>query len=171
MILIRQASLLISLLLAWLWGFPYGPSFGLAAWVIALVGLSVALLNDPIHLRTIRLALLFAAMISVAFAFLQYAGVAEVFAPWVSASAQGQAYANLRQPNQFASLCAIGWIALLLQQADLNLPAAKFEGMHSSGIPERTPYFMWILTGWLALGNAMTASRTGAIQWLAASMW
>ncbi len=93
------------------------------------------------------------ALVSVAMALCQYLRVEHWFAPWISVSGDGTAYANLRQRNQFATLCGMGLLALLY----LRQLSAGREGMG---------YWPWLAAGALALGNALSSSRTGALQWL-----
>jgi len=95
----------------------------------------------------VALAWLLAAAASTAIALCQYFGVADRFAPWVNASAAGEAYANLRQRNQFASLTAIGMASLFW----------LFPGKLG-----RWPAV--VAMAWLAVGNAATTSRTGLMQ-------
>jgi hypothetical protein len=82
-------------------------------------------------------------------ALCQYFGVAEHFGSLVSAAPVGEAYANLRQRNQFASLTALGAAALLWrasrQEKDLLAAPAM------------------VL---LVVANAASASRTGLLQLL-----
>jgi hypothetical protein len=88
-----------------------------------------------------------AAVLSTAFALLQYFGAAGSFSPWVSPTEAGTAYANLRQRNQFASLTAIGLAALLWEtRRDMR------------------PAFVLPLAAWLGLGNAASLSRTGLLE-------
>jgi O-antigen ligase len=100
--------------------------------------------------RAVALAWLAAAALSTAAALLQYLGQAEHFAPWVSASSAGEAFANLRQRNQFASLTVIGMASLLWLGPNGWRRWAALAAM-----------------GWLAAGNAATTSRTGLLQMLA----
>ncbi|MGE0333295.1 MAG: PglL family O-oligosaccharyltransferase [Ramlibacter sp.] len=87
-----------------------------------------------------------AAMVSAVMALLQYFGQAQQLSPWVPGSPVGNAYAALRQRNQFATLTLIGQIALLT-------------GV-SQG--ERWRYAIPAML-LLAAGNAASASRTGAL--------
>jgi O-antigen ligase len=103
----------------------------------------------PEFVRMVALAWLAAAALSTAMALLQFFGQAEYFAPLISASAVGEAFANLRQRNQFASLTVIGMASLLWLRP------------HRLG---RWPAFAAIC--WLAIGNAATTSRTGLTQML-----
>ncbi len=88
-----------------------------------------------------------AAVVSTFAALCQYFGVADGLAPWVSATAIGEAFANLRQRNQFASLTVIGMAAILFRW-----PASPQRGYAMAAI------------AWLAMGNAATTSRTGLLQ-------
>jgi hypothetical protein len=67
----------------------------------------------------------------------------------VNAAGIGEAFANLRQRNQFATLTAIGMAALLWLEpkATARWPVA-------------------LAMAWLAIGNAATTSRTGLLQLL-----
>ncbi|MDB5874103.1 MAG: O-antigen polymerase [Ramlibacter sp.] len=94
-------------------------------------------------------AWLAAALASTVIALLQYFGVADAFTPWVSTTTVGEAFANLRQRNQFASLTVIGMASLLwLYPGRLG----------------RWPAFAAM--AWLAMGDASTTSRTGLAQML-----
>lgn len=100
-----------------------------------------------------------AAVLSAMMALLQYTGKADLLAPWVSAvSGPGEAFANLRQPNQFASLTSIGLVTLLF------LVRGGTGGLYLLGA--------CTLSALLALANAASASRTGLVQWvMVAALW
>ncbi len=101
----------------------------------------------PELVRAVALAWLLAASASTAIALVQYFGLAEPFAGWISASALGEAFANLRQRNQFASLTVIGMASLFLL------------------VPrEMRRWPAWAAMCWLAIGNAATTSRIGLLQ-------
>lgn len=105
--------------------------------------------SRPRFIDAIALAWLLAATVSTTIALCQYFGAAEVFAPWINASATGEAFANLRQRNQFASLTVIGMASLFwLSPRTLG----------------RWPALAAM--AWLAAGNAATTSRTGLLQML-----
>ena len=100
--------------------------------------------------RAIAWGLLCAALVSTAIALLQYFRVESALEPWVSLSSVGEAYANLRQRNQFATLTVVGMASLIWLERG---------GLHR-----------WIAVAamsWLAIGNAATTSRTGLLQILA----
>lgn len=101
-------------------------------------------------------AWLVAALLSSLVAVLQYFGLAAALAPWVSSSEMGQAYGNLRQRNQFASLTSIGLVCLLVKQALHTRPEpAPKPGLGVTAVAALL----------LALGNAASSSRTGFLQW------
>lgn len=91
-----------------------------------------------------------AGVLSALMGLVQYAGWSDHFAPWVSYNAGGEAYANLRQRNLYASLtsialCALVWLA---------------------GHDKRFQHPAWA-AGWavlLAGGNALSHSRTGLFE-------
>lgn len=86
-------------------------------------------------------------------ALLQYFSHASAFAPWLNSAPAGEAFANLRQRNQFASLANIAQACLL---ATCILPT-----------PRRTPgQAIWLAAAMalLVVANAATASRTGLLQ-------
>jgi O-antigen ligase len=126
-----------------------------AACLVIFMAASLAAggVGRPEFVRALALAWLLAALLSTAMAWVQYFGQAQRFAPWISTSAIGEAYANLRQRNQFASLTVIGMASLLW--------------LAPSG-PRRWPALLAMC--WLASGNAATTSRTGLMQMLVLSV-
>ena len=92
------------------------------------------------------------ALVSCVLALLQYLSVEQWFAPWISASTDGTAYANLRQRNQFATLCSMGLVALLY--------------LCQTGPVRGGQAWPWAAAAVLAAGTALSSSRTGALQWL-----
>jgi len=102
----------------------------------------------PGWVRTAALAWFAAAALSTFAALCQYFGLADALAPWINTSDVGEAFANLRQRNQFASLTGIGMAALLFWL----LPGLK-------------RWHAMAAIAWLALGNAVTTSRTGLGCW------
>ncbi|WP_422831443.1 PglL family O-oligosaccharyltransferase [Variovorax sp. HJSM1_2] len=94
-------------------------------------------------------------MLSCLLALVQYYGAASAFAPWVNYTKEGEAFANLRQRNQFSTLTNIGLAALLWWTSQLK-PVARQVNLHR----------VWlVLAVLLALGNAVSSSRTGLVQW------
>ena len=88
-----------------------------------------------------------AALVSSAFALAQYYGIAAEFGPWVNPTAPGEAFANLRQRNQFATLTSIG-VAAVLWQVEKG-----------ARLPWAVPAVLLLIAA-----NAASASRTGALQ-------
>ena len=99
-------------------------------------------------------AWLLAALVSSVLAILQYLNMARELAPWVNQPHIGDAFANLRQRNQFASLTSIGLVALLGMVAE------------ERNISKRYLVTAWSALALLAAGLACSVSRTGAVQWL-----
>lgn len=104
-------------------------------------------------------AWLFAAALSSVLGVLQYVDWARGLSPWVNQPAfAGDAFANLRQRNQFASLTSIGLVALLA-----GVHALRFSGQR------RTPVLAFLLLNLLAMGAACSMSRTAVLQWCVVS--
>ncbi|WP_332777988.1 PglL family O-oligosaccharyltransferase [Polaromonas sp.] len=96
-------------------------------------------------------AWLFAGLLSSVIGLCQYFGAAGVFSPWISQTEMGEAFANLRQRNQFATLTSISLMALLCLAA-----TGRFAG--------RIHWSMLASAVLLATGNAASSSRTGLLQ-------
>ena len=73
----------------------------------------------------------------------------------------GEAFANLRQRNQFATLTSIGLLALLsLVSASVwSVPADR-------RVPFKIGVLICLCAVLLAFGNAASSSRTGVLQWI-----
>ena len=102
-----------------------------------------------------------AGLISSSIAILQYFGAASDFSPWINQTRYGEAFANLRQRNQFATLTNISLSALIwlmLQNAKSERESEKSTG---------TIIFLGcIAAGLLMVGNAASSSRTGFFELL-----
>ncbi len=121
--------------------------------------------------RAVAITWLVVALLSALMGLVQYLALEAWFAPWISHSGDGVAYANLRQRNQFATVCGIGLLALIyLQHVDLEAisPSSpmkrctdsyQFNSLLNAAWP-------WAAAAVLAMGNALSSSRTGALQWL-----
>ena len=101
---------------------------------------------DP---KVITTGWLFAALVSCSLALFQYFGLSHFLTPFASIASEGEAFANLRQRNQFSSLCNIGFLALIWSVDKGLVPGGRW------GI---------VLAALLAAGNAASVSRTGLIQ-------
>lgn len=142
----------LAALAAWA-GLRSGVSFEWAALagglvLVALCARSASVCRDePQFARLIAAAWVAAAAASTVIALLQYLGLAHWLGSFASGSASHEAYANLRQRNQFATLTAIGVAALSWQVAR--------SGLRVGGA---------CLAVVLAVGNAATTSRTGLLE-------
>lgn len=86
----------------------------------------------------------------------QYFGLSHNLAPWVISTHAGEAFANLRQRNQFATLTSIGLISVLWYWSQAQGHAAKVQ--------------LALAVLILAVGNAVSSSRTGGVQWVLVAM-
>ena len=148
-------------LLPWLNPFAPGPSPAvvplLFSWACAaaLLGLRVWRVEvmAPARLAAVAAgAWLLAGLLSSGMGLLQYFDAAAVWVPWVNQTAAGEAFANLRQRNQFATLTNMALVALI------------WWGW-------RVPKGAWLKTtlvclaaGLLVVGNGASSSRTGLLQ-------
>ena len=141
----------------WLNPFAPGPSPSMVPWLVSLACVAIGLWRierfEPFY-STQRVAgsWALAAGLSALIAVLQYFGVASIFTPWVNSSVSGEAFANLRQRNQFASLTNIGLIALLWFARRGPLVKAP------------TDFLIVTAAVLLGIGNAASSSRTGLLQ-------
>ena len=104
-------------------------------------------------------AWLMAGLFSSAMGVVQYFGAASAFAPWINQAGLGEAYANLRQRNQFASLTNIA-LAALIWMAAARSPRESLK----PEVIARSRLLWCLAAGLLAVGNAASASRTGLLQ-------
>ena len=120
-------------------------------------GLLAATSEQEVNVRWLAATWLVVACISTAMALCQYFGVEDWFAPWISHAGDGTAFANLRQRNQFASLTSMGLLALVYLQTTQPLT------QRTTRVHSLWPFAALLL---LATGNAVSSSRTAAVQWL-----
>jgi len=152
-----QRALLVGLLtLPWLWPQTYGPVAGVVPYLVSAGLAAGALVLWPAHdvprvVRSAAWSWLAAALLSSVIALLQYFNLEGRFYPLVDIATPGQAFGNLRQPNQLASLLMIGALALCWLVRDRRLP--------------------WRHAAWmgalLIAALAATASRVGLVELLA----
>jgi len=90
-------------------------------------------------------------MLSAVIGLCQYFGAGNSFSPWINQTEAGQAFANLRQRNQFATLTSMALVALLWLAT-------------SSGFVKRFHVVLLVAAGLLAAANAASSSRTGMVQ-------
>ncbi|MGI9151502.1 MAG: Wzy polymerase domain-containing protein [Limnohabitans sp.] len=130
----------------------------MCVWLMVAVGRRAA--ADESLLSVVVLALLAAAVMSSVLGVLQYVGWAKELAPWVNQPLKGDAFANLRQRNQFASLTSLGLVALLGWVTAHCACVQRSSAMRTA---------LWLSLNVLAAGVACSVSRTGAMQWVAVS--
>jgi hypothetical protein len=151
-----------------------GATAGLVAAVVCMV--TMAWVGRRVAWHDNRLmpwlvgAWIVAAGISSVLGVLQYLDMASALSPWVNQPAfKGDAFANLRQRNQFASLTSIGLVALLAASYAL----LRFEGKpHAVGFNRQryTVPAALVLLNVLAIGAACSMSRTAVLQWVVVSV-
>ncbi len=149
----QHFAAVVFLTLPWLNPFSPGPMPAVLPWLVSVACFALFLPFAP-RIDVARVASaswLTAALLSVGIGLLQYFGAADALAPWLNHTAVGEAYANLRQRNQFATLTNMGMAALLWGFA-----------RRPSG------HALWYPVGALvlAVGNAASSSRTGLVQLL-----
>lgn len=151
---LHEYAIMALLVLPWMNPFATGPSPNVFPWLIsALCGVVLLLLRRKLDIDLIARGWAIAAVLSAAVALVQYFGLAHAIAPWVSQANVGEAFANLRQRNQFATLTSMGLVALIGLCAQRSGPA---DALWTT----RLAILM------LAFGNAASGSRTGLLQWI-----
>ncbi len=166
--LLRLQSTVVGFFIALPWLNPYtaGPAPAVLPWLVTLASLALVLL----WVKSVRLAdvapvaWLVAALLSAVIGLLQYFGAAAAFEPWVNVTALGEAFGNLRQRNQFATLTNIGLASLLWWVAQMQLPAALPLDAARLNRQGASPGLVMLLTALLAAGNAASSSRTGLLE-------
>jgi len=152
--------------LPWLNPFSPGPTPAVMPWLVSLGSFTMVLLwgaRVPLA-QVAACSWLAAALLSAAFGLLQYFGAAALFSPWIDSTAVGEAFGNLRQRNQFATLTNIGLAALLWWrvqgQASITAEAVLVQSKRLDwrALAALTAAVL------LALGNAASSSRTGLVQ-------
>lgn len=163
-------ALLIAVSVPWLNPFSTGPS---ASTVQSLLsGLCLAILLFVWTQQGNRLDVLAAgswlavSLASCAMGLLQYFDLVTTLKPWINGASIGEAFANLRQRNQFATLTNIGLVALirfgLAQPFHVSKVQTDPAGKNIGNL--------WLLALFvpsatlLATGNAASSSRTGLAQ-------
>jgi len=116
-------------------------------------GLGRAATNETSLVSAVAAAWLCAGLLSSVFGLCQYFGVDAQWGSWISHASRGEAFANLRQRNQFASLTniALAALSMLMIRAERSaLALGKWPVLAMAAL--------------LTVGNAASASRTGLIQ-------
>ena len=155
------------LVIPWLNPYTAGPSPNTWPWLTSMFcGALLWLFRPQVPGPLVMAGWLAAALLSCAIALAQYFGLSPDFAPWISQAQAGEAFGNLRQRNQFGGLTSIGLVALL---------ALAGNASKTPGPVHIRAWACLAAVGLLALGNAASNSRTGALQWmlivLLAAVW
>ena len=159
--LFRPCIAFLAITLPWLNPFTFGPTPAVFPWLFSTICLLMlaTVVQTRWLVRVSAGAWLAAALVSAGFGLLQYFGATEPFGGWINGTRLGEAFGNLRQRNQYATLTSIGlWVALwwMVQFATKNKARYAYE-------ISVVAVFAFIL---LALGNAASGSRTGLSQWI-----
>ena len=154
--------------LPWLNPFAPGPSpatvpilFSCFCAVMALTMLRTATFNFNNLAFLAAISWLIAGLVSSAIALLQYFGLAGDLSPWINQTRYGEAFANLRQRNQFAtltniSLSALVWLLWAIAKSDVEFTKGT----------RRAVALACLAAGMLMIGNAVSSSRTGLFELL-----
>ena len=149
---IWRGAVLPLLVLPWLNPFASGPSSTFVPWLVSLACATLLIFVWQ-HIRTIDISASWciAALLSAILGLIQYFGYTAALEPLINHTALGEAFANLRQRNQFASLTNMGMLALVwLALGEKRISAGLLVGAA-------------VLLG---VGNAASSSRTGLLQLL-----
>jgi hypothetical protein len=158
------ATLLLAL--PWLNPFAPGPMASMVPWLVALASVAGLLgvqalwqpARQPAHAPGWADAAahgwLLAGAVSCAIGIFQYFGLGAALSPWINSTPLGEAFGNLRQRNQFASLANMAFAALLWWVV-----------RERPGFPQHAARPLALgLAVLLAVGNAVSSSRTGLLQ-------
>lgn len=149
----RDSALVLLLAVPWLNPWTLGPSPSVLSWQVSFgCGVLLWVGRRQLSANIIFMGWLLAATASAVIGLFQYAGWAHSLDPWFVHAAAGEAYGNLRQRNQFATLTNIGLAALI----GLSLKVDAANRMLKTGLI--------LATLVLAAANAASASRTGLLQ-------
>ena len=150
----------VLLALPWLNPFAPGPSPSavplLFSWICAALALLALTLRGPDArgadpLRALALGWILAAVFNALIGLLQYSGASAQGGVWLNQTGPGEAFGNLRQRNQYATLMAIG------------LASAVWWTRQTATRP--IAIWMAALAAVLGAGSAASSSRTGLLQW------
>ena len=149
------------LLMPWLNPVASGPSPSVLPWVMAAAcGVVLWVWRARLTERLVAGTWLLAATLSAGMGLLQYFGHTLIWGGWVHTTVLGDAFANLRQRNQFATLTSIGLIALLWFESRKLKISDEDRPMYWTSWVLKLPFMLA-----LAVGNASSSSRTGMLQW------
>jgi hypothetical protein len=166
----NHATLILLITTPWVYPFAPGPSPAVLPRLVTFAAMACLLLiaafktkvnvvgHDKefaqLWARAAAWAWLFAGIISSMMALLQYFGAAMAFDPWINQTQYGEAFANLRQRNQFATLTNIALAALVW----LALQPPAFGWLHSKPASLRWPMRVLRVMPLLLVAAAVLAS-------------
>ena len=166
---------MVALLLPWINPFAPAPSSPVVQSLLSAFALALLLLlpldqaGVDVLADTNASAWLLAALLSCLIGVVQYFGGAAAWFPWINGTALGEAFANLRQRNQFATLTNIGLLALIWVSAGSRPPPAVMPGRMLSAFAASRALTL-AAAALLAVGNAASSSRTGLLQLVGLSL-
>jgi len=169
------ATLVLSaaLVLPWINPFALGPTPNvqplLLSWGCVALALGLVMAGRVCSVVLWRAAVwawVAAAVLSAVLGLVQYVDLAAEFEPWVNKGGPGVVYANLRQRNQFATLCAIGLAALAWGRAAHSASGRGKGIVGMAGL---------LAAAFIGVAWGLTGSRTGLLElvllWLLALVW
>ena len=167
------AVVIVLLSLPWLNPYAPGPSPAVVPWLFSWFCVAVSLFFLMSNLASAKRLAVIAAMswlmdglASSGIGLLQYFGAVSDANPWINQTHYGEAFANLRQRNQFASLTNMALVALVW----LMLQTQALGSDNRPG-ETRLGWLALLAAGLLAVGNAISSSRTGLFQVVLICAW
>jgi len=161
------ASVVLAMVMPWINPLAVGPTPQVWPWLISMASAMVLILIvrfQPVPLvRCIGAAWLSAALISSSMGLVQFFGLSPQWTPWINTTGMGEAFGNLRQRNQFATLTNIGLAVLLWGQTRLRWHCG-FPAPVETATCQKPSFSTSAAATLLALGNAVSSSRTGLLQ-------
>ncbi len=169
--------LVLCIAFPWLWPVAGGPTATVLPWLVAAISAIVTAVWVMLVRSNLTQASgwgwLLAALLSSGVALVQYFGHSAALQPWVNVAPLGEAFGNLRQRNQFATLTNMGlavlMFGLVMRQHRWQLDTGDhhpWPGRHSA--LQRALALSAAIV--LAVANAATLSRTGMFQLIALAM-
>lgn len=167
---VKPLLLVLALVLPWLNPVVWGPvnasiqtfiTLFCAIWVVLLVSQTADWAGRRFA-RLLAVSWLLAAAVSAVFGLLQFFGHSALLGALVDVAAPGEAYGNLRQRNQYATLLNVGQAALLWWQM---APRVRWPAGLRSRLGQGWQFALsGVLVVLLASATAASSSRTGLFQ-------
>ncbi len=120
----------------------------------------------PRLVHYLMLALVAAAVLSAGIALAQYFEWADGLSPWIHPGNASRVFANLRQPNQLATLTAIGWAGLICLNLPPPWPRRQRIGWGRTVLLLLAFAAQLLALALLAFAAAASLSRTGLLAWV-----